>query len=210
MARQVNFKTSNGIRLDPLRGYKFAVSDNTGTLLCGFSKVSGLSEESEVAEYRDGCDPVTMRKFPGLVTFENVVLERGLSVNGDLLAWREAVVRSSTKDVNKSLGDISTTLVDAYDGTVDGSPLGQDGFRRTLFIDLYDRGATVVQRSWELLEAWPCKLDDGELDASSSDVIIESAEICHEGLRRGFNKVTGPLSDIQQGRSGGIRAANAG
>lgn len=162
----LTFLDANSKRFDPLRGYKFHVESDPGPLSCGFNKVSGLSEESEVAEYRDGCDNVTMRKFPGLVSYENIVLERGLSLERSLLNWREEVIK-----------DINLTNAPNVDGLF-------SDFRRILVITLYDRGSFTPARIWNCLEAWPCKLDDGELDASSSDVVIESAEFCHEGLFR--------------------------
>lgn len=176
----ITFIDASGQRFDPLRGYKFIVtSQPTGDppLKCGFNKVSGLSEESEVAEYRDGCDPVTMRKFPGLVTFEDIVLERGLSMEESLLAWREEVIRSRGISSGSGGEGIRGTGANATDGRF-------SLFRRTLIIQLYDRGSSAIAREWRCIDAWPKKLDDGELDASSSDVVIESAEICHEGLVR--------------------------
>ena len=162
------FVDSNGRRFDPLRGYKFAVDSEPIGIECGFQKVSGLSEESEVAEYRDGCDPVTMRKMPGLVTYENITLERGLSVGDGLLDWRKEVIY-----------DIQETQLPSFDGS---SAAGD--FRRTLFIRLYDRGSPLVAREWKAIFAWPCSLNDGDLDSGSSDVVIQSCEICHEGLER--------------------------
>ncbi len=35
---------------------------------------------------------------------------------------------------------------------------------------------------WRFRRAWPCKWDGPTLDASSSNVAIETLEICHEGL----------------------------
>lgn len=164
-------------RHDPLRGHKFKVlsSGNFLTGSCGFQKVSGLSDESEVSEYRDGCDPVTNRKFPGLVTFENITLERGLDLEKGIISWRQAVVRSGSSE------SISTTANGAFDASAEGQ---KDSFRSTLLIELYDRGSKDKVRSWSATDAWPCKLDDGELDASSSDVVISTAEFCHEGLSR--------------------------
>jgi phage tail-like protein len=52
-----------------------------------FSEVSGLSAAITVIEYRTGGDRVnTVRKLPGLTTYTNIVLKRG--VTGDVRLWQ--------------------------------------------------------------------------------------------------------------------------
>jgi len=38
--------------------------------------------------------------------------------------------------------------------------------------------------SWQLINAWPTKYTAPDLNATSSEVAIESIEICHEGMTR--------------------------
>ncbi|MBP8807944.1 MAG: phage tail protein [Kofleriaceae bacterium] len=40
------------------------------------------------------------------------------------------------------------------------------------------------QITWEFSEAWPCKWEMSEFDASKSEVSIETIEIAHEGLKK--------------------------
>lgn len=76
--------------LDPAVAFRFEVFARNANL--GFSKVSGLREESEVIEYREGTDPIQHRKIPGLRTFPNLVLERGVGPGQELVAWRDDVI----------------------------------------------------------------------------------------------------------------------
>ena len=42
--------------------------------------------------------------------------------------------------------------------------------------------ALKPQAQWTFVRGWPCKWDVSELDASKSEVAIESLEIAHDGL----------------------------
>ena len=58
----------------------FEVSWDDSQNTSAFSEVSGLSMEAEVIEYHDGNDPsLTTMKIPGLKTYGNVTLKRGIS-----------------------------------------------------------------------------------------------------------------------------------
>lgn len=76
--------------LDPAVAFRFEVQARGANL--GFSKVSGLREESEVIEYREGTDPIQVRKIPGLRTFPALVFERGIGPGRELIAWRDDVI----------------------------------------------------------------------------------------------------------------------
>jgi phage tail-like protein len=158
MVMNVDGRTGNQ---DPYRGYKYSVTI-PGFASAGFSKVSGLAEETEVSEYREGTDQSTTRKLPGITKFGNVTLERGMSANGDLLKWR------------KKVADILQSNVSAPDG----SPAGD--FRKRVVIALFNREGKMVKR-WTLFQAFPTALKQSDFDAMSSDVMIESMEITHEG-----------------------------
>lgn len=53
--------------------------------------------------------------------------------------------------------------------------------RKTLAIILLDDKHQPVVR-WAVHDAWPCKYAGPVLNAKTSDVAIETLEICHEGL----------------------------
>lgn len=149
---------------DPFRGFKFRVIiGGNGGQAIGFQSVTGLAEETEVVEYREGTDPVTMRKLPGLTSYDNIVLERGLSRSNFLLDWRKQVGH--------------------HDGYADG--LAAPNFRRVVTVQLFDKGNPFDKpvKEWEVFDAWPSRLEISDLDAGSSDVVIETLELAHEGWR---------------------------
>lgn len=42
----------------------------------------------------------------------------------------------------------------------------------------------VKVKEWEVYEAWPAVMEVGDLDAESSDVLIETLELANEGHRQ--------------------------
>jgi len=147
-----------GRRVDPYRGFRFRVLDMSGAQLGGFVTVDGLRDETEVVEYREGIDGITSRKLPGFTSSDNLVLERGLSVDNSLQKWRDEVWSAKTDN---------TQLPDAE-------------FRRDLIIELLDHRGQVVKK-WKVIEAWPAIYEVGTMDATSSDVLVEHMELANEG-----------------------------
>src|ERR1051326_990411 len=75
----------------PLPVFHFSVQ--WGGTRVGFSEVTGLTQENQAIEYRDGAFPeYSSIKMPGLRKFANVVLKRGI-VAGDneLFGWLSTV-----------------------------------------------------------------------------------------------------------------------
>jgi phage tail-like protein len=106
-----------------------------------------------------------MHKLPGLTSYDNIVLERGMSPNDDFKKWREDIVRI------------------AESGNLGPDGLPTPDFRRNVIVELYDKGGVKV-KEWEVFEAWPAVLEIGDLDAESSDVLIETLELANEGHRQ--------------------------
>lgn len=146
-------------RLDPFRAFKFRVivPGFPGTL--AFQKVSGLKISVAATEYREGTDTNTVRKLPGLATYPNIVLSRGLTDNVSLVRWMREIV---------DLGN--------------EAQLPDDGeFRREVEIQVLSRRGELV-RSYLASSAWAMDLELDELDAQSNNVLIEKLELAHEGL----------------------------
>ncbi|MGC6491744.1 MAG: phage tail protein [Myxococcota bacterium] len=62
----------------------------TKTIVGGFKKMSGMTSETEVIEFKQGNDRV-VRKKPGRTTYTNIVLERGYTATDDLWKWRKSI-----------------------------------------------------------------------------------------------------------------------
>ena len=79
-----------------------------GTIVGGFSDVSGLGYEVKYSEYRNGNEKFnTVRKVPNTHTVDEVTLKRGLVGSDDLFVWLKGV-RDGTADSRT----VAITLLD--------------------------------------------------------------------------------------------------
>jgi phage tail-like protein len=79
-----------------------------GTVIGGFSDVSGLGVDVSYSEYRNGNEKFnTVRKIPNTHKLADVTLKRGLIGSDDLFAWIKTV-RDGTADPRQ----ITITLLD--------------------------------------------------------------------------------------------------
>lgn len=85
-----------GTRTDPYSAFNFLVEID-GVTVAGFSECSGLTNESDPIEYREGYEDTTVRKLPGLRKFPMIVLKRGFTDNEDLWDWRAKVIEGKTE-----------------------------------------------------------------------------------------------------------------
>lgn len=78
-------------RDDPYSNFNFRVEID-GIASAGFAEADLPSGRIETIEYREGGDKTSgARKLPGRVSYENVVLQRGLSGRTDLYDWWRTV-----------------------------------------------------------------------------------------------------------------------
>jgi phage tail-like protein len=143
-------------RIDPLRNFRFRVEiDNV--MRAGFAEVSGLEVTTEAIDYREGTDPPHVRKLSGLSKFANIVLKWGLVTGAnalELFQWHRAIVN----------------------GQLAGS-------RRRVVVVVMDE-AGVDQARFVISEAWPVKYEASPLNATSTDVVVETLELANEGIER--------------------------
>lgn len=79
-----------------------------GSVIGGFSDVSGLGTDISYSEYRNGNERVnTVRKVPNTHKVDDVTLKRGLVGSDDLFAWMKTV-RDGTADPR----NVTITLLD--------------------------------------------------------------------------------------------------
>lgn len=136
--------------LYPLPVFSFNVE--WGGQRVGFSEVSGLTQENQPIEYRDGSfleySPI---KMPGLRKVNNITLKRGIV--------------KSDNDFAKWLSTVKLNTVE----------------RRDLVISLLNEEHQPVM-VWKVQNAFPIKVEGPGLKATGNEVAIESIEIAHEGL----------------------------
>jgi phage tail-like protein len=134
----------------PLPVFHFTVAWN-GTR-AGFTEVTGLTQENQAIEYRDGeFKEYSSVKMPGLRKFSNITLKRGI-VKGD----------------NEFFGWLNTVKLNTVE-------------RRNLVISLLNEAHEPVM-VWKVLNAFPVKVEGPQLKASGNEVAIESIELAHEGV----------------------------
>jgi phage tail-like protein len=79
-----------------------------GTVIGGFSEVSGLGVDVQYAEYRNGNEKFnTVRKVPNVHKMDDVTLKRGLIGSTDVFEWLKTV-RDGTADAR----DVTISLLD--------------------------------------------------------------------------------------------------
>ncbi|MCP5013279.1 MAG: phage tail protein [Aestuariibacter sp.] len=79
-------------RMDPITGYSFRVEID-GITRAGFKDCSGLESSQEANTYREGTDRgMTLRKIPGMVTYGDITLSRGVTTDSELWVWRRIVM----------------------------------------------------------------------------------------------------------------------
>jgi phage tail-like protein len=145
-------------RKDPLPVFCFKVqlAINDGEKADMFFKsVSGLKYETEIIPVKEGGVNDTTWALVGATKWSNIVLKQGFTGDSKLLKWRE-----------------------------DWLTPGKETMKR---IEL----GTIIQLNtalepickWTFKNGWPAKWEVSELDASKSELSIETLEIAHEGLK---------------------------
>lgn len=145
---------------DPYRNFKFE-AEVEGFVRAGFSKVTGLKRTVEDIQYREGGENETPRHLPGQTTFEDVVLERGMTTDSDFIDWANQIFNTDNAD----------------------GAQGDDDFRKTVVIYLKDKGGNRIVK-WTCFRCWPKEVGDGDLDANANDVLIESMTLATEGIKK--------------------------
>lgn len=140
-------------RKDPYKNFRFLLEIDD-IVQAGFSEATIPDSTQDPIEYREGNEPPTARKLPGLIKYGNVTLKWGITDSLDLYNWRILVEQGKMKDA-----------------------------RRNMAIILLDEEGNSAAR-WEFNEAWPSKYDAPDLNAKGTDIGIETLEIVHEGMKR--------------------------
>lgn len=96
---------ATGERKDPLRNFRFRLEiDN---IKAGFSEATVPDTTTDVIEYREGNEPTTPRKLPGLTKYGNLSLKWGITDSMDLYNWRKQII-----DGNIQRKNIAVVLID--------------------------------------------------------------------------------------------------
>lgn len=125
-----------------------------GIQTASFAEAAIPDTSTDAVDYREGTDLPYQRKLSGLTKYGNITLKKGLTDSMELYQWRKQVEDAGAAKARKN---ISLVLIDEE---------GNDKAR------------------WDIIEAWPTKYDPSDFSAKANEVVIESLELVHEGIKR--------------------------
>ena len=140
-------------RTDPLRNFRFGLEID-GIQLASFSDVAIGETTTEAIDYREGMDPMHVRKLSGLTKYGNITLKRGVTDSLEIFNWHKQIVAGQIQANRKQVAIVAIDEAGA------------------------DRARFVVS------EAWPTKYDPSDLNAKGNEVFIELLELVNEGIER--------------------------
>ena len=88
--------TATGARNDPYSAFNFIVEID-GVIVGGFAECGGLGTETDIVEYRNGDEDITVRKLPGKAKYPQISLKRGFTDSRELWEWRKLVITGRTQ-----------------------------------------------------------------------------------------------------------------
>lgn len=141
--------------IDPLVSFSYGL-EIEGKVTGYFTEVSGLGSENEIVEHKvtNEQGQEIIKKVPGRIKFQDIVLKRGITEEMDIWEWRKEV----------------------EDGNVDDA-------RTNGSIVMYDQSLQESAR-WNFERAWPLKVTGPSLKSDSNEIGIEELTIVHEFLER--------------------------
>ena len=149
----------------PLTKMNFLVSipDLSGAM-AAFSEVSGIEASVDVVEFRQGnAHSLAPVKIPGLVKHGNITLKMGYTIGNGFKTWIQECVSETRGAMPRKT--VTIELLDIRGGSPNSS---------------YE---TIKENiTWILKEAWVTKYSGPDLNASASEVAIETVELAYEEL----------------------------
>lgn len=128
----------------------------------GFSECSGLTDETEAVEFKEG-DDLYVDKLPGQSKSPEVTLSHGLDRSNFLQKWRATIKERTKLPTAKARCDVIITVWDRQ-----GAP-----------------GAAEVPAEkitvWKLKKAWPRSLELGDLKSTDSEINMMKLILCCYG-----------------------------
>ena len=157
--------TVNPARVDPYKNYKFRVKWD-GRYVAGISRVSALMRTTEVVEHREGGDPSTSHKSPGLTRYEPITLERGITHDTAFEDWANLVWKL---------------------GAGLGAEVALKEFRKDIIIEFYNEAGQLVL-AYRVYRCWVSEYQAlPQLDADANAVAIQQIKLENEGWERDTN-----------------------
>jgi phage tail-like protein len=132
--------------------------------MAAFNEVTGIEASVDVVEFRQGnAHSLAPVKIPGLVKHGNITLKMGYTIGNGFKKWIEECVSETRGAMPRKT--VTIELLDIRDGAPNST------YTET-------KGSIL----WVLKEAWVTKYSGPDLNASTSEVAIESVELAYEEL----------------------------
>lgn len=150
-------------QFDPYRKFKFRIKLANQTV-AGLTKCSALTVSVESKEFRSGEMDSFKHKLPGLVSYEAITLEQGVTADKTFELWASAM---SNYLANKGADSQKTP----------------DDFRKDVDIEIYNLNNERV-KAYRVYQCWVSKYTMiPDLDAMSSDALIQTLVLENEGIQ---------------------------
>ena len=158
----------NTTRYDPYKTFRFRVKWD-GRHVAGISKVSALTQTSQVVTHRDSGDPGVPRRSPGQMEFQAITLERGVTHDAEFLQWANKVWDYTNSTHLPASADQMASLTD---------------FRRDIVLELYNEAEQRVM-AYNVYRCWSSEFTAlPEMDAAGNAVAIQMLRLENEGWER--------------------------
>ena len=150
-------------QFDPFRKFKFRIKINN-QVVAALTKCSALTISVESKEFRAGDMDSYKQKLPGMVTFEPITLEQGVTSDKTFEKWATAMsnfVGNKGADSQKTPND----------------------FRKDIDIEVYNLNNEKV-KAYRVYNTWVSKYTAvPDLDATSGDPMIQTLVLENEGIQ---------------------------
>ena len=165
---------------DPIDKFRFTVElsplDGATTSRAGFMTCDLPSEETGEITYREGNYRDSVEKTPGLTSYSDISLSRGVTRDADFYSWVEIQKKHSA--TVRPAGDGEYTANDerpSDDANAD--------YRRTVTITALDREGNPAKR-WECYNVHVAGFEPGDsLDANAEEKLMTSLTLRMEGYK---------------------------
>lgn len=149
----------------PLTKMNFLVTVSGVNGTAAFSEVSGVEATVDVIEFRQGnSGSLAPVKIPGLVKHGNVTLKFGYTSGSAFKTWIQECISETRGEMPRS--EVLIEMIDINGGAPQG------------IVTQTTPGGKV----WVLTNAWVTKYTAPDLNATASEVAIESVELAYEEL----------------------------
>lgn len=150
-------------QFDPYRKFKFRIKLNNA-VVAGLTKCSALTMSVESKEFRSGDMDSFKHKLPGLVSFEAITLEQGVTQDKTFEKW-------------------ATTMANYMGNKGTDAEKTPNDFRKDIDIEIFNLNNEKV-KAYRIYNCWVSKYTAvPDLDASSGEVMIQTLVLENEGIQ---------------------------